>query len=209
MFITCLSEMWQCYIAGKAMVAPGQISMWSCATGAAERCEAKTGNLGSRCLLGKAGCRAISWRFGIAETRMLYWVYWCNIPHDGSMVLLKKWWRGSHQYTPFMLAYMPAPWILWVLITYSEETSRHDAPFEVQGSPLETKSQRPRRERPCWSFIDGLFSRITWLRWFYRHIYIFIYLFICRYIFSLWLIVENHVYLIYFDIIQWIILNHV
>ena len=22
-----------------------------------------------------------------------------------------------HQYTPFMLAYIPAPWILWVLIT--------------------------------------------------------------------------------------------
>ena len=24
------------------------------------------------------------------------------------------WWHGSHQYTPVMLAYIPAPWILWV-----------------------------------------------------------------------------------------------
>jgi len=31
--------------------------------------------------------------------------------HDGSMVLLYMVLHGSHQYTPFMLAYMPAPWI--------------------------------------------------------------------------------------------------
>ena len=31
----------------------------------------------------------------------------------GSMVLLYMVLHGSHQYTPFMLAYIPAPWILW------------------------------------------------------------------------------------------------
>jgi len=30
------------------------------------------------------------------------------------MVLLYMVLHGSHQYTPFMLAYIPAPWILWV-----------------------------------------------------------------------------------------------
>ena len=25
------------------------------------------------------------------------------------------WQHGSHQYTPVMLAYIPAPWILWVI----------------------------------------------------------------------------------------------
>jgi hypothetical protein len=33
--------------------------------------------------------------------------------HDGSMVLLYMVLHGSHQYTPVMLAYIPAPWILW------------------------------------------------------------------------------------------------
>ena len=33
------------------------------------------------------------------------------LTHDGSMVLLYMVCHGSHQYTPFMLAYMPAPWI--------------------------------------------------------------------------------------------------
>ena len=31
--------------------------------------------------------------------------------HDGSMVLLYMVCHGSHQYTPFMLVYIPAPWI--------------------------------------------------------------------------------------------------
>ena len=31
--------------------------------------------------------------------------------HDGSMVLLYMVLHGSHQYTPVMLAYIPAPWI--------------------------------------------------------------------------------------------------
>ena len=38
------------------------------------------------------------------------------ISHDGSMVLLYMVCHGSHQYTPFMLAYIAAPWILWVYI---------------------------------------------------------------------------------------------
>ena len=33
------------------------------------------------------------------------------ITHDGSMVLLYMVLHGSHQYTPFLLAYIPAPWI--------------------------------------------------------------------------------------------------
>ena len=37
-----------------------------------------------------------------------------SMSHDGSMVLLYMVLHGSHQYTPFMLAYIPAPWILWV-----------------------------------------------------------------------------------------------
>ena len=31
------------------------------------------------------------------------------------MVLLYMVCHGSHQYTPIMLAYIPAPWILWVI----------------------------------------------------------------------------------------------
>ena len=37
----------------------------------------------------------------------------------GSMVLLYMVLHGSHQYTLFMLAYIPAPWILWVLVCWS------------------------------------------------------------------------------------------
>jgi hypothetical protein len=36
--------------------------------------------------------------------------------HDGSMVLLYMVCHGSHQYTTFMLAYIPAPWILWDIL---------------------------------------------------------------------------------------------
>ena len=36
--------------------------------------------------------------------------------HDGSMVLLYMVCHGSHQYIPFMLAYIPAPWILWDML---------------------------------------------------------------------------------------------
>ena len=39
-----------------------------------------------------------------------------SITHDWSMVLLYMVCHGSHQYTPFMLAYIPAPWILWVIV---------------------------------------------------------------------------------------------
>ena len=38
-------------------------------------------------------------------------MYGYSISHDGSMVLLYMVCHGSHQYTPFMLAYIPAPWI--------------------------------------------------------------------------------------------------
>ena len=34
------------------------------------------------------------------------------------MVLLYMVCHGSHQYTPVMLAYIPAPWILWVRSSY-------------------------------------------------------------------------------------------
>ena len=42
------------------------------------------------------------------------------ITHDGSMVLLYMVLHGSHQYTPVMLAYIPAPWIRHglVIVTY-------------------------------------------------------------------------------------------
>ena len=47
---------------------------------------------------------------------------YCNsrevLSHDGSMVLLYMVCHGSHQYIPFMLAYIPAPWILWVYEIY-------------------------------------------------------------------------------------------
>ena len=50
---------------------------------------------------------------------MVWGVGWVNfygfyMTHDGSMVLLYMVCHGSHQYsqyTPFMLAYIPAPWI--------------------------------------------------------------------------------------------------
>ena len=38
---------------------------------------------------------------------------WDYYSHDGSMVLLYMVCHGSHQYTPFMLAYIPAPWMIW------------------------------------------------------------------------------------------------
>ena len=46
-------------------------------------------------------------------------VYHTSIAHDGSMVLLYMVCHGSHQYTPFMLAYIPChTWILWVVGFY-------------------------------------------------------------------------------------------
>ena len=36
---------------------------------------------------------------------------WMKTSPDGSMVLLYMVLHGSHQYTPFLLAYIPAPWI--------------------------------------------------------------------------------------------------
>ena len=37
--------------------------------------------------------------------------HYITMTHDGSMVLLYLVLHGSHQYTPVMLAYIPAPWI--------------------------------------------------------------------------------------------------
>ena len=37
----------------------------------------------------------------------------------GSMVHAIYGIHGSHQYTPFMLAYIPAPWILWDIYIYN------------------------------------------------------------------------------------------
>ena len=59
-----------------------------------------------------AGCYRCFWMVDQPETKFntsqkLYPI--------GSMVLLYMVLHGSHQYTPFMLAYIPAPWILWVL----------------------------------------------------------------------------------------------
>ena len=36
-----------------------------------------------------------------------------DLGENGSMVLLYMVLHGYHQYTPFMLANIPAPWILW------------------------------------------------------------------------------------------------
>ena len=48
---------------------------------------------------------------GLPNDSQIIWL--APIAHDGSMVLLYMVCHGSHQYTPFMLAYIPAPWILW------------------------------------------------------------------------------------------------
>ena len=34
-----------------------------------------------------------------------------------------------HQYTPFMLAYIPAPWILWVIYLNRKFMEYHDTSF--------------------------------------------------------------------------------
>ena len=47
--------------------------------------------------------------------------------------------HGSHQYTPFMLAYIPAPWILWVMTHMPSrflERVQHGAPIDLGGSTL-------------------------------------------------------------------------
>jgi hypothetical protein len=59
----------------------------------------------------KASCRAYLQTNLFEDPARNDW----NISHDGSMVLLYMVCHGSHQYTPVMLAYIPAPWILWVL----------------------------------------------------------------------------------------------
>ena len=46
---------------------------------------------------------------GLPNDSQIIWL--TPIAHDGSMVLLYMVCHGSHQYTPFMLAYIPAPWI--------------------------------------------------------------------------------------------------
>ena len=50
------------------------------------------------------------------------------ITQIGSMVLLYMVCHGSHQYSPFMLANIPAPWILWVLFR-----SRKNDPISLGG----------------------------------------------------------------------------
>ena len=62
----------------------------------------------------------LTWKFleswGYTKTScILIGFHRVSITHDGSMVLLYMVLHGSHQYTPFMLAYIPAPWILWVI----------------------------------------------------------------------------------------------
>ena len=48
---------------------------------------------------------------GTMKTPLVYDIAVPTLSHDGSMVLLYMVCHGSHQYTPFMLAYIPAPWI--------------------------------------------------------------------------------------------------
>ena len=54
-----------------------------------------------------------------------------NPTHDRSMVLLYMVCHGSHQYTPFMLAYIPAPWILW---------ARNQVPYGCCGTLVSNRS---------------------------------------------------------------------
>ena len=45
------------------------------------------------------------------------------------------WWHGSHQYTPVMLAYIPAPWILWVGEIWGSDEPRWSHRFLVAFPP--------------------------------------------------------------------------
>ena len=182
MFITCLSEMW--IVKGQLHSRKSHGGPWSnCA-----RCEAvprallrgvkrKLEILDRDAFLERLDAEPAG---GLGQLKRLWFTEFTDyIPHriHGAAIYGDIY----HQYTPNVSIYHT--WILWVLITVSEETSKNDAPFKVQGSPLETKSQRPRRERPCRSFIDGPFFRfppnkaIIWLRWLYRHTHTYIYIY--------------------------------
>ena len=67
------------------------------------RCAAAPGV--DRCHLGKTPRRTT----GFSSEEFLG--FSGSLTHDGSMVLSMVC-HGSHQYTPFMLAYIPAPWIV-------------------------------------------------------------------------------------------------
>ena len=52
-----------------------------------------------------------TYNWGASHCRDPLFVMWEKQSHDGSMILLYMVLHGSHQYTPVMLAYIPAPWI--------------------------------------------------------------------------------------------------
>ena len=48
--------------------------------------------------------------------------------------------HGSHQYTPVMLAYIPAPWILWVSQMFFDTRPGYDvhsSPWDFDGPFIE------------------------------------------------------------------------
>ena len=47
----------------------------------------------------------------VGELRRFFHLPWRSLSHDGSMVLLYMVCHGSHQYTPFMLAYIYIPYM--------------------------------------------------------------------------------------------------
>ena len=66
------------------------------------------------------------------------------------MVLLYMVLHGSHQYTPFMLAYIPAPWILWLFKTTTTTNTKTTATTTTTNDDvfLPRAFQNCRRSRP-------------------------------------------------------------
>ena len=92
---------------------------------------------------GSSFCNLCAPAVGVCD----HFVGWFSQPHDGSMVLLYRVTWIPSIYPP-MLAYIPAPWILWVLIINMPSYHYHDF-FAI-------KSHGNLRMPSSWTLLKGL-----------------------------------------------------
>jgi hypothetical protein len=85
-----------------------------------------------------------------------------------------------HQYTPFMLAYIPAPWILWVrLWKFMEILDVRNAERRGRRGRSPTLGMGCSHQNPRAG--GKVVAQVGWLNWFGPlFIYIYIFIYICK-----------------------------
>ena len=68
-----------------------------------------------------------------------------RVTHRILTVLLYMVCHGSHPYTPFMLAYIPAPWILWVMVNKSGWWFQNVSPGTFHGGVKRWENPKGKR----------------------------------------------------------------